>query len=98
MAEKTLKIWINEVALEIEYEEDMELENGDTACDDAHGDELDTNLVRKGRKQEIDYVSSEVWEVCDEEEAWRETGRGPVSIRWVDTNKGTARDFCKKGE
>jgi hypothetical protein len=110
LAEKTLKMWINEVAVEIEDEEDMELENGLTAWDDVHGDELDMKLVRKGRKEEIDYMEFRgIWEVCDEDEAWRETGHGPVSTKWVDTNKGTkeeplvrcrlvARDFRKKGE
>ena len=110
LAEKTLKMWINEVAVEIEDETDTEPENGMTAWDDVHGDELDMKLLRKGRKEEIDYMESRgIWEVCDEDEAWRETGHGPVSTKWVDTNKGTkeeplvrcrlvARDFRKKGE
>ena len=110
LAEKTLKMWINEVAVEIEDEEDIELENGLTAWDDVHGDKLDMKLVRKGRKEEIDYMEFRgIWEICDEDEAWRETGHGPVSTKWVDTNKGTkdeplvrcrlvARDFRKKGE
>ena len=81
-----------------------------TAWDDVHGDELNMKLVRKAWKEEIDYMKFRgIWEICDEDEAWQETGRGPVSTKWVDTNKGTteeplvrcrlvARDFREKGE
>ena len=101
---------INEVAVEIEDEEDTELENGMIAWDDVHGDELNMKLMRKERKEEIDYMKFRgIWEICDEDEAWQETGRGPVSTKWVGTNKGAteeplvrcrlvARDFRKKGE
>ena len=113
LAEKPIKMWINEVSTAIEEaegEDDMEFEGGQTAWDDVHGEELDLKLVRKGRKEEIDYMEFRgIWEVCDEEEAWRETGQGPTSTKWVDTNKGTkldplvrcrlvARDFRKKGD
>jgi hypothetical protein len=50
-----------------------------------------------------------LFDVVPVEECWRETGRGPVSTKWVDVNKGSedrpdvrcrlvARDYKPKGE
>ena len=47
-----------------------------------------------------------VWSEVDVEEAWKVTGKAPMTVKWVDTNKGTprvrsrlvARDFKRKGE
>ena len=38
-------------------------------------------------------VERKIWEEVPVEECWNITGRPPVSVRWVDTNKGTLIDF-----
>ena len=30
-----------------------------------------------------------IWEEVDVEECWDRTGKGPIGVRWVDTNKGS---------
>ena len=45
--------------------------------------------VKAARKEEVDYmVGRKIWEVRPIEECWRETGKKPGSVRWVDTDKG----------
>ena len=50
-----------------------------------------------------------IWIEVDIEECWKTTGKAPVTVKWVDTDKGTeedprirsrlvARDFRKQGE
>ncbi len=54
-------------------------------------------------------IGKGVWKAVDVEECWGKTGREPVTIKWVDTDKGegdevkirsrlVARDFRVKGE
>ena len=51
-------------------------------------------------------MATGIWHEMDEEECWRKTGRAPVTVRWVDTNKGSpvirsrlvARDFRQPGD
>ena len=73
------------------------------------GYELDEELVGKARTTELEFVASkEIWELCPEQECWDNTGKPPISVRWVDTNKGddvnvairsrlVAREIRKKG-
>ena len=89
LAEKTLEMWINEVAIEIEGEEDMVLENGLTAWDDVHGGTMPADKVEEARDEEVTYMQKrKIWSEKSIEECWRITGKEPVSVRWVDTNKG----------
>ena len=37
-----------------------------------------------------------LWEEVPVEEAWDRKGRGSVSVRWVDTNKGGGRGSSGK--
>ena len=63
------------------------------AMDDVHGKELDLGEVRKARKEELDYMRSRgIWREVSVQEAWDKTGRAPVSVKWVDTNKGTEEE------
>ena len=60
------------------------------------------------RREEIQYIINRVvWEIRTIEECWRKTGKAPIGVRWVDTNKGSeeesdvrsrlvARDFRDK--
>ena len=102
---------INEVSMKLieevfgeERETNKECE--EVAWDDVKGGMLDIRKVREGRKEEVEYMEKRgIWEVKDEKECWEKTGKGPVSVKWVDTDKGdrircrlVARDFKKKGE
>ena len=41
------------------------------------------------RKKDIDYVKTkQVWSIRSINEARRIMGRAPISVRWVETNKG----------
>ena len=80
------------------------------AWDDVNGGELKIEDVRKGRSEEIGCMKGRrIWSVKDTGECWERTGRKPVSVKWVDTDKGSAgkvevrcrlvaRDFKVKGE
>ena len=47
-------------------------------------------MVQAARGEELAWVHArEVYEEVDEDMCWSETGRAPISLRWVDTNKGT---------
>ena len=57
--------------------------------DDITGQPLDPELCRIARKKEIDYFQSKgVWDLRNLQEAWARTGRPPISVRWVEVNKG----------
>ena len=61
------------------------------AQDDVSGERLDLAGVRAARKEEIAYLKSmKVYEKCDVSEAWDKTGKGPIAVRWIDTNKTDA--------
>ena len=80
------------------------------AWDDVHGKPLDLKEVLNGRREEIGYMKQRsIWSEVDENECWAKTGKKHVSVKWVDTNKGTceapiircrlvARDFKVKGD
>ena len=57
--------------------------------DDLTGQPLPQKLCEAGRKKELDYFQSkQVWEVRTIRECVARTGKPPVSVRWVETNKG----------
>ena len=61
----------------------------ETAYDDVSGKTLDPKEVRRARREEIDYFKSmKVYEKVPISEAWSTTGRAPIAVRWIDTNKG----------
>ena len=78
------------------------------AWDDVHGGALPIEEVRKAQKEEVTYMQRmKIWELRPIEECYEKTGKEPVSVWWVDTNKGTfdhlnircslaARDFKGK--
>ena len=71
---------------EIPPEAEEELES---YWDDANGGWLDPKLVRAARAEELAAIKSyKVYEKRPIEECLRETGKKPMAIRWVDTNKG----------
>ena len=61
---------------------------GDAYWDDVRGGWLDQEEVRKARMEEVGFMQKEqLWEVVPRSQA---QGQRVVSVRWVDTNKGTA--------
>ena len=73
------------------FEEDVLA--GEYAWDDVLGGYIKPSLVRAARQEEIYFMKERgIWEDSTEEESWRLTGKEPVSVRWVDTNKGTEKE------
>ena len=61
----------------------------DRFVDDLTGLPLVPDLCRAARLQEIDYFKAKgVWELRSIDEAIRRMGRRPISVPWVETNKG----------
>ena len=57
------------------------------AWDDVNMKMLDLRGVRIGRSEEVEYMKSRnIWREVDVDESWAKTGRGLVSVRWVDTD------------
>ena len=53
------------------------------------GQALDPELVRKARRAELDYFESKnVWFKKPREDAFRKMGKSPITVKWVDVNKG----------
>jgi len=57
--------------------------------DDLTGQVLKDTLVAKARAVELDYFNSKgVWRKVPRKSARATTGKSPITVRWVDTNKG----------
>ena len=57
--------------------------------DDLTGQVLKDELVQEARTKELSYFADKgVWSKRPKAEARNATGKGPVSVRWVDVNKG----------
>ena len=57
--------------------------------DSITGQPLLPELVREARRKELEYFATKkVWELRDRGEAVRRQGKPPISVRWVDINKG----------
>ena len=57
--------------------------------DDLTGQPLKDDLVRAARAKELEFSSSKgVWMKVLRRRAFERTGRPPISVRWVDVNKG----------
>ena len=63
-------------------------------CDGSYRDELSGELlesegVKEARREEIkELYKHEVYTKVPEEECWKYTGKEPISVKWVDVNKG----------
>ena len=57
--------------------------------DTVNGGHLDPAGVKQARKEELAWVhKSDLYDVVPRSECFEETGRKPVDLKWVDTNKG----------
>ena len=95
----------------LEVNQDEEYEADEWVFEDLSGRWLDGDKVAEAQSEDIGYMEKELdmfvpanWEECV-----AETGRPPISTKWVDVNKDTvrnqiirsklvARDFRVKGE
>ena len=60
--------------------------------------ELPIEKVKAARAEEISYMEGQgIWTVRPVTECWEKTGRKPVSVRWVDTDKGYMGGGGKEG-
>ena len=67
----------------------VQVEGDQIFKDDLTGQLLNPELVRAARAKELEYFDDrDVWEVRSIEESRRHTGKPPVTVRWVDVNKG----------
>ena len=56
--------------------------------DDLTGQPMPLELVKQDRRKEFDYFAvKQAWRKISIDEAWRLTGRPPISVRWVDVDK-----------
>jgi hypothetical protein len=63
--------------------------NADRYVDDLTGLPLPPDLCKAARRKELEYFKSKgVWEMRTINEARMKMGRRPISVRWVETNKG----------
>ena len=70
---------------------DEELQEEWEAEDDVKGGPLDPHEVKNACKKEIKYLwDMEVYEYSTEAEARARTGRKPIGLKRIDTNKGSA--------
>jgi hypothetical protein len=59
------------------------------AWDDVTGEELDGNMVKEARQEEIREVKKHtVYTKVPIKDCWDKTGKGPIKTRWIDINKG----------
>ena len=64
-------------------------------ADDLTGQPLPPELCKQARATELQYFQDkEVWAIRKISEALRRTGKPPISVRWVEVNKGD--DLCPK--
>jgi hypothetical protein len=80
------------------------------AWDDVNDMELPMELVDEARKEEMAHMKKKTFKVVKKTESYEVTGKGPISTKWVDTDKShgqgkmlvrsrwVARDFKTKGE
>ncbi len=59
------------------------------AFDDVDGSSLDAEMVKIARQVEMKYIKTMgLYDVVDRDIAKLRTGKPPVAVRWIDTNKG----------
>ena len=57
--------------------------------DATNGQALNPALVREARNKKLEYFESKgVWHKRQRSEAYKFTGKPPISVKWVDVNKG----------
>ena len=61
--------------------------NNEQFIDEKTGQELDYHKVKAARCEEMEFVKKiPLHDEVDEAECWEQTGKAPVSTKWVDIN------------
>ena len=69
-------------------EEEQE-DNWEEVWDDVSGAPLSPRGVKKAMRAEIEYVHKmRLYDTVPTSEAYQQTCKGPISVRWIDINKG----------
>ena len=69
--------------------DDMDDDDGWDAYDDVKGGPLDPQGVQEARAKEIEYLKTQgVYGYSTNEEARTRTGKNPIKLKWIDSNKG----------
>ena len=69
-------------------EEDLD-EQMEEAWDDVSGAQLDPKAVRAARGEEVDYIHKmNLYTKVPTDDCYKRTGKAPISVRWIDINKG----------
>lgn len=69
--------------------EECNTEELEEAWDDVSGKALDPEQVKRARREEIDYVHKMgLYKKDLVSECYNETGKPPITVRWIDINKG----------
>eukprot|EP00973_Karenia_brevis_P025635 3536728-Karenia_brevis.AAC.1 len=77
-----------EAAKNAHEDDDDEWYDGTFAYDDVTGAPLDVKLVKAAREAEMRYFKTmNVYRKVGIQECWKQTGRGPIGVRWIDVNK-----------
>ena len=64
------------------------------AWDDVHRGVLPSKMVEEARKEEIGFMQGRnIWSLRPIEDCWQDTGKAPVTVRWVDANKRGKDEF-----
>ena len=67
-------------------------EETELCYDDISGHSLDVAAVRRARAEEIGYYRKmDAFEVVPIQQCWDSTGKAPISVRWLDHDKGDER-------
>ena len=52
------------------------------------------HLIKEARKEEVGFMSKKgIWSVRPVAECWAKTGKAPVTVKWVDVNKGDDKNI-----
>ena len=69
-------------------EEDLD-EQLQEAWDDVSGAQLDPKAVKSARREEIEYIHKmDLYTKVPVSECYKRANKGPISVRWIDINKG----------
>ena len=88
------RMCINAASLEVECMEIFKLKGTAAAPfkDSVTGQTLRSELVYAARREEMEYfVAKNVYRKVPREEAFRAQGKAPISVKWIDVNKGATR-------
>ena len=95
-ASEALQTWVCEIRVGVEMEMDEEHSEERWMVDDVTGGILGGKEVSAARGEEVGFMERRrIWSVRPVRECWDETGKAPVSVRWVDTRKGSGEVRCR---